>query len=100
MVASILSRYWCFQTNTAKISFSKFMNQTRQALEMKMENAGSSNSSVMRPVMQPQVGSQVSKCYTDHFCNSHFCTDTSFTEHGSYFSWYDSIIFSFFPSHL
>uniref|UniRef100_A0A8C9L1U4 Nuclear receptor coactivator n=1 Tax=Pavo cristatus TaxID=9049 RepID=A0A8C9L1U4_PAVCR len=36
----------------------QFMNQTRQALEMKMENPGSGNSSVMRPVMQPQVGSQ------------------------------------------
>ncbi|XP_021272806.1 nuclear receptor coactivator 3 isoform X5 [Numida meleagris] len=36
----------------------QFMNQTRQALEMKMENPGSSNTSVMRPVMQPQVGSQ------------------------------------------
>uniref|UniRef100_A0A8B9ZFB0 Nuclear receptor coactivator 3 n=1 Tax=Anas platyrhynchos TaxID=8839 RepID=A0A8B9ZFB0_ANAPL len=31
----------------------QFMNQTRQALEMKMENPGS-NTSVMRPVMQPQ----------------------------------------------
>ncbi|XP_064023643.1 nuclear receptor coactivator 3 [Pogoniulus pusillus] len=36
----------------------QFMNQTRQTLEMKMENAVSGNSSVMRPVMQPQVGSQ------------------------------------------
>lgn len=36
------------------------MNQTRQALEMKMENPGGGNTSVMRPVMQPQVGSQVS----------------------------------------
>ncbi|XP_035756021.1 nuclear receptor coactivator 3 isoform X3 [Egretta garzetta] len=36
----------------------QFMNQTRQALEMKMENPVSSNASVMRPVMQPQVGSQ------------------------------------------
>uniref|UniRef100_U3IQP3 Nuclear receptor coactivator 3 n=1 Tax=Anas platyrhynchos platyrhynchos TaxID=8840 RepID=U3IQP3_ANAPP len=35
----------------------QFMNQTRQALEMKMENPGS-NTSVMRPVMQPQVASQ------------------------------------------
>ncbi|NWI67141.1 NCOA3 protein, partial [Todus mexicanus] len=36
----------------------QFMNQTRQALEMKMENPVSANTSVMRPVMQPQVGSQ------------------------------------------
>ncbi|KAI6074115.1 Nuclear receptor coactivator 3 isoform X1 [Aix galericulata] len=36
----------------------QFMNQTRQALEMKMENPGSGNTSVMRPVMQPQVASQ------------------------------------------
>ncbi|OXB65821.1 UNVERIFIED_CONTAM: hypothetical protein H355_015257, partial [Colinus virginianus] len=36
----------------------QFMNQTRQALEMKMESPGSGNTSVMRPVMQPQVGSQ------------------------------------------
>nr|XP_025962354.1 nuclear receptor coactivator 3 isoform X3 [Dromaius novaehollandiae] len=36
----------------------QFMNQTRQALEMKMENPGSGSTSVMRPVMQPQVGSQ------------------------------------------
>ncbi|KAK2529327.1 nuclear receptor coactivator 3 isoform X1 [Columba livia] len=36
----------------------QFMNQTRQALEMKMENPGGGNTSVMRPVMQPQVGSQ------------------------------------------
>ncbi|XP_053937777.1 nuclear receptor coactivator 3 isoform X5 [Cuculus canorus] len=36
----------------------QFMNQTRQALEMKMDNPVSGNTSVMRPVMQPQVGSQ------------------------------------------
>ncbi|NWX87355.1 NCOA3 protein, partial [Nothoprocta pentlandii] len=36
----------------------QFMNQTRQTLEMKMENPGSGNTSVMRPVMQQQVGSQ------------------------------------------
>lgn len=42
------------------------MNQTRQALEMKMENPGS-NTSVMRPVMQPQVASQVSNYYTNDF---------------------------------
>ncbi|KGL85876.1 Nuclear receptor coactivator 3, partial [Charadrius vociferus] len=36
----------------------QFMNQTRQALEMKMENPVSGSTSVMRPVMQPQVGSQ------------------------------------------
>ncbi|GAB0197288.1 nuclear receptor coactivator 3 [Grus japonensis] len=36
----------------------QFMNQTRQVLEMKMENPVSGNTSVMRPVMQPQVGSQ------------------------------------------
>ncbi|KYO42127.1 nuclear receptor coactivator 3 isoform A [Alligator mississippiensis] len=36
----------------------QFMNQTRQALEMKMENPGATVAPVMRPVMQPQVGSQ------------------------------------------
>ncbi|XP_050169513.1 nuclear receptor coactivator 3 isoform X3 [Myiozetetes cayanensis] len=36
----------------------QFMNQTRQTLEMKMESPVSGNSSAMRPVMQPQVGSQ------------------------------------------
>lgn len=59
-VAILLFRYWYFQANSGKMSFSKFMNQTRQALEMKMENPVSGNTSVMRPVMQPQVGSQVS----------------------------------------
>ncbi|KAM6339671.1 nuclear receptor coactivator 3 isoform 9-T17 [Alca torda] len=34
----------------------QFMNQTRQALELKMENPVSGNTSVMRPVMQPQQG--------------------------------------------
>ncbi|NWI61513.1 NCOA3 protein, partial [Calyptomena viridis] len=36
----------------------QFLNQTRQTLEMKMESPVSGNSSAMRPVMQPQVGSQ------------------------------------------
>ncbi|NWZ37586.1 NCOA3 protein, partial [Brachypodius atriceps] len=36
----------------------QFMNQTRQTLEIKMENPGSGTNSVMRPIMQPQVGSQ------------------------------------------
>ncbi|NWW37669.1 NCOA3 protein, partial [Panurus biarmicus] len=36
----------------------QFMNQTRQTLEIKMENPVSGTNSVMRPVMQPQVGSQ------------------------------------------
>ncbi|NWW23528.1 NCOA3 protein, partial [Falcunculus frontatus] len=36
----------------------QFMNQTRQTLEIKMENPISGTNSVMRPVMQPQVGSQ------------------------------------------
>lgn len=97
-----MSKYWCFQTNIAEISFSKFMNQTRQALEMKMENPGSSNSSVMRPVMQPQVGSQVSIALTIsetvNFIWTHLLQVC--LERGSYFSWNDSIIFSFFPSHL
>ncbi|XP_064321740.1 nuclear receptor coactivator 3 isoform X5 [Phalacrocorax carbo] len=39
----------------------QFMNQTRQALEMKMENPVTGNTSVMRPVMQPQVGSQTTE---------------------------------------
>ncbi|NWH34780.1 NCOA3 protein, partial [Chloropsis hardwickii] len=36
----------------------QFMNQTRQTLEIKMENPVSGTNSVLRPVMQPQVGSQ------------------------------------------
>ncbi|XP_056363712.1 nuclear receptor coactivator 3 isoform X2 [Oenanthe melanoleuca] len=36
----------------------QFMNQTRQTIEIKMENPISGTNSVMRPVMQPQVGSQ------------------------------------------
>ncbi|NXB74144.1 NCOA3 protein, partial [Donacobius atricapilla] len=36
----------------------QFMNQTRQTLEIKMENPVSGTNSVMRPAMQPQVGSQ------------------------------------------
>ncbi|XP_062361029.1 nuclear receptor coactivator 3 isoform X3 [Cinclus cinclus] len=36
----------------------QFMNQTRQMLEIRMENPISGTSSVMRPVMQPQMGSQ------------------------------------------
>ncbi|KAM6053083.1 nuclear receptor coactivator 3 isoform 4-T8 [Theristicus caerulescens] len=36
----------------------QFMNQTRQALEMKMENPVGGGTSVMRPVLQAQVGSQ------------------------------------------
>ncbi|XP_063260194.1 nuclear receptor coactivator 3 isoform X2 [Prinia subflava] len=36
----------------------QFMNQTRQTLEIKMENPVSGTNSVMRPVMQPQMGSQ------------------------------------------
>ncbi|XP_039935805.1 nuclear receptor coactivator 3 isoform X2 [Hirundo rustica] len=35
-----------------------FVNQTHQMLEIKMENPVSGTNSVMRPVMQPQVGSQ------------------------------------------
>lgn len=65
-VAIILFRYCYFQANSAKISFSKFMNQTRQTLEIKMENPISGTNSVMRPVMQPQVGSQVSMYHSSH----------------------------------
>nr|XP_030144432.3 nuclear receptor coactivator 3 isoform X1 [Taeniopygia guttata]XP_030144433.3 nuclear receptor coactivator 3 isoform X1 [Taeniopygia guttata]XP_030144434.3 nuclear receptor coactivator 3 isoform X1 [Taeniopygia guttata]XP_030144435.3 nuclear receptor coactivator 3 isoform X1 [Taeniopygia guttata]XP_030144437.3 nuclear receptor coactivator 3 isoform X1 [Taeniopygia guttata]XP_030144439.3 nuclear receptor coactivator 3 isoform X1 [Taeniopygia guttata]XP_041576154.1 nuclear receptor coactivat len=36
----------------------QFMNQTRQTIEIKMENPVSGTNSVMRPVMQTQVGSQ------------------------------------------
>lgn len=42
------------------------MNQTRQTLEIKMENPVSGTNSVMRPVMQPQVGSQVNNYYSSH----------------------------------
>ncbi|NXS29523.1 NCOA3 protein, partial [Pomatostomus ruficeps] len=36
----------------------QFINQTRQTLEIKMENPVSGSNPAMRPVMQPQVGSQ------------------------------------------
>ncbi|NWV19698.1 NCOA3 protein, partial [Origma solitaria] len=36
----------------------QFLNQTRQMLEIKTENPVSGTNSAMRPVMQPQVGSQ------------------------------------------
>lgn len=44
----------------------QFLNQSRQALEMKMENPTAGGAAVMRPMMQPQVNPQVrtdlSKC--------------------------------------
>ncbi|KAM6147361.1 nuclear receptor coactivator 3 [Erethizon dorsatum] len=36
----------------------QFLNQSRQALEMKIENPTGGGATVMRPVMQPQVSSQ------------------------------------------
>ncbi|XP_044296293.1 nuclear receptor coactivator 3 isoform X2 [Varanus komodoensis] len=36
----------------------QFLNQTRQTLDMKMENPSPGSASVMRPVMPPQMGSQ------------------------------------------
>nr|XP_060628138.1 nuclear receptor coactivator 3 isoform X2 [Anolis sagrei ordinatus] len=36
----------------------QFLNQTRQTLDIKMENPNPGNASVMRPVMPPQMGSQ------------------------------------------
>ncbi|XP_063153172.1 nuclear receptor coactivator 3 isoform X2 [Candoia aspera] len=36
----------------------QFLNQTRQALDMKMENTNPGGTSVMRPVLPPQMGSQ------------------------------------------
>ncbi|XP_031289513.1 nuclear receptor coactivator 3 isoform X1 [Camelus dromedarius] len=36
----------------------QFLNQSRQALEMKMENPTAGGAAVMRPMMQPQVNSQ------------------------------------------
>ncbi|KAJ7416163.1 hypothetical protein WISP_73258 [Willisornis vidua] len=44
--------------NSVMNQMSQFMNQTRQTLEMKMESPVSGNTSAMRSVMQPQVGSQ------------------------------------------
>lgn len=38
---------------------SQFLNQSRQALEMKIENPPAGSAAVMRPLMQPQVNSQV-----------------------------------------
>lgn len=40
----------------------QFLNQSRQALEMKMENPTAGGAAVMRPMMQPQVNSQVRMC--------------------------------------
>lgn len=37
----------------------QFLNQSRQALEMKMENPNAGGTAAMRPMMQPQVSSQV-----------------------------------------
>lgn len=37
----------------------QFLNQSRQALEMKMENPTAGGAAMMRPMMQPQVNSQV-----------------------------------------
>lgn len=37
----------------------QFLNQSRQALEMKMENPTAGGAAVMRPIMQPQANSQV-----------------------------------------
>lgn len=46
----------------------QFLNQSRQALEMKMENPTAGGAAVMRPMMQPQVNPQVRtdlcKCIT------------------------------------
>ncbi|KAJ7332009.1 hypothetical protein JRQ81_014189 [Phrynocephalus forsythii] len=36
----------------------QFLNQTRQTLDIKMENPNPANASMMRPVMPPQMGSQ------------------------------------------
>lgn len=77
-----------FQANSAKMSFSKFMNQSRQTLEIKMENPVSGTNSVMRPVMQPQVGSQVSTYYSSHL----FRISTFF--HG-----FRAFLFGFVPLH-
>lgn len=43
--------------------FVKFLNQTRHTLDIKMENPNPGGASVMRPVMLPQMGSQVSHWY-------------------------------------
>lgn len=77
-----------FQANSAKMSFSKFMNQTRQSLEIKMENPVSGTNSVMRPVMQPQVGSQVST-----YCSSHLFRIPTF------FHGFTAFLFGFVPLH-
>lgn len=39
----------------------QFLNQSRQALEMKMDSPTAGSAAVMRPMMQPQVTSQVRK---------------------------------------
>lgn len=39
----------------------QFLNQSRQALEMKMDSPAAGSAAVMRPMMQPQVTSQVRK---------------------------------------
>lgn len=42
----------------------QFLNQSRQALEMKMENPTAGGAAMMRPMMQPQVNSQVRICFS------------------------------------
>lgn len=70
------------------MSFSKFMNQTRQTLEIKMENPVSGTNSVMRPVMQPQVGSQVNNYHSSHLFSI-----------PAFFHGFTAFLFGFVPLH-
>lgn len=87
-VAITLFRSCYFQANSAKMSFSKFMNQTRQTLEIKMENPVSGTNSVMRPVMQPQVGSHVSNSDSSHLFRI-----------SAFFHGFTAFLFGFVPLH-
>lgn len=51
----------------------QFLNQSRQALEMKMENPTAGGAAVMRPMMQPQVNSQVRRTSFSMFTVSLLC---------------------------
>lgn len=50
-----------FHLHSNQLVSPQFLNQNRQALEMKMESPSAGGAAVMRPMMQPQVSSQVRK---------------------------------------
>ncbi|XP_060041825.1 nuclear receptor coactivator 3 isoform X3 [Erinaceus europaeus] len=50
----------------------QFLNQSRQALEMKMESPTAGGAAVMRPMMQPQVNSQMVAQRSRELLSHHF----------------------------